>query len=159
MDKISYPVKGSCRCGKLEIALAAPPVLTAACHCRGCQKMSSSAFSLTAMCKSDSFRVVRGTPVKGGVQGPELDHFFCPDCKTWMFTRITGMDDFVNVRPTLFDQKSLATPFIETMTSEKLPWVSIPAQHSFTGFPDVDDFMKLLDDFSQTQDQQGSRRG
>jgi hypothetical protein len=153
MDKISYPVTGSCRCGQTKIELNAPPVLTAACHCRGCQKMSASAFSLTAMCKSESFRVTSGSPVKGGAKGPELDHYFCPECKTWMFTRITGMDAFVNVRPTMFDQQSPVAPYIETMTAEKLPWVNIPVQHSFTGFPPVADFMSLLDSFKQSQDQ------
>ena len=88
---------GSCRCGGTRIELSAAPFMTSACHCTGCQKMSASAFSLTAMVPAEAFRVTAGEPVKGGIQGPRLDHYFCPDCKSWMFTRIDGMD-FVNVR-------------------------------------------------------------
>ncbi|MCF1710542.1 GFA family protein [Tabrizicola sp. J26] len=146
---------GICRCGRLVIEVSAPPLMTAACHCRGCQRMSSSAFSLTAIFPAAAFHVVAGTPVKGGAQGPELDHYFCPDCKTWMFTRIVGMDDIVNVRPTMFDRPDWCDPFIETMTSARLPWASTPARHSYAAFPEMADFPALLQEFANergTQD-------
>ena len=53
MPKISLPATGSCRCGRIQIRLTKPPIVTAACHCRGCQKMSASAFSLTAIVPAD----------------------------------------------------------------------------------------------------------
>jgi hypothetical protein len=48
-----------------------------------------------------------------------------------MFTRPEGRDFFVNLRPTMLDDPSWFTPFIETSTSEKLPWATTPAVHSF----------------------------
>jgi hypothetical protein len=142
------PLVGSCRCGKTEIEVSAPPIMTAACHCDGCRKMSASAFSLTAMVPTSAFHVTKGEPVKGGAKGPQLDHYFCPDCMTWMFTRIVGMDAFVNVRPTMFDDARLSYPFMETMTAEKLAWVELPVEHSYTGFPPPEDFAKLMQDFA-----------
>lgn len=111
--------------------------------------MSSSAYSLTAMFSRQALRVTKGEPVKGGRKGPELDHFFCPSCMSWMFTRITGMDDFVNVRPTMFDKPEWTRPFIETMTAEKLPWVETPARHSYEAFPPMEDFQKLMREFAE----------
>ena len=63
--------------------------------------MSASAYSLTAMIPTRAFRVINGELEKGGINGPELEHFFCAGCKTWVFTRIIGtpiigIDDFVN---------------------------------------------------------------
>lgn len=139
---------GACRCGSTRIEVSAPPAMTAACHCRGCQKMSSSAFSLTAMFPAPAFRVVAGEPVKGGIRGPQLDHFFCPDCLTWMFTRIAGMDDLVNVRPTLFDEPAWSEPFIETVTAEKLAWSQTSARYSYEGFPPPEDYPQLLQAFA-----------
>jgi hypothetical protein len=94
--------------------VSAPPIMTAACHCRGCKKMASSAYSLTVMVPADGFAVTQGETVVGGMHGEQLEHNFCPWCMSWMFTRITGMD-FVNVRPTLLDDASWFRPYIETV--------------------------------------------
>lgn len=143
-----FPMTGSCRCGATVIEAAAAPVLTAACHCRGCQKMSASAFSLTAMFPAAAFRVVQGDPVPGGAKGDELTHYCCPDCLSWMFTRITGFDEFVNVRPVMFDDCSWFAPFIETWTAAQLPSVSVAAEHSYDEFPSMEEFAALLEAYA-----------
>ncbi len=148
MPKPALPMEGSCRCGATRIRITAPPLLTAACHCRGCQKMAASAFSLTAMVPTEGFEVIAGEPVRGGAAGDQLSHMCCPDCMTWMFTRITGLDMFLNVRPTMLDDPSWFTPFIETMTAEKLPWAQTPARHSFEGFPPMEALETLMAEFA-----------
>jgi hypothetical protein len=90
----------------------------------------------------------QGEPVPGGLQGATIRHHFCPHCKSWMFTRIEGMDLFVNVRATLLDDTSWYTPFIETWTDERLPWAKTPARHSYPGFPPEADFPRLLAEFA-----------
>src|SRR6202000_18906 len=122
--------------------------MTAACHCTGCQQMSASAYSLTAMVPSTGFEVTSGTPVIGGLHGA-IRHFFCPHCMTWMFTRPNGFDQFVNVRPTMLKDSSWFKPFIETYTSEKLPWVTVPAVHSFPRFPAMENFTALIAEFAR----------
>ncbi|NVK46362.1 MAG: GFA family protein [Rhodobacteraceae bacterium] len=154
MTLITSPQTGTCRCGAVEIEVSKAPVMTAACHCSGCQKMSASAFSLTAMVPAEGVRVAKGEVVKGGAKGPDLDHYFCPKCMTWMFTRITGLEALVNIRPTMFDLTDAevagwATPFIETMVANKLPWADTPAPHKFDAMPDMDSFPQLLAAFAQ----------
>ena len=148
MESPELPARGACRCGNVEIELSAPPLMTAACHCTGCQRMSASAYSLTAMIPAGGFSVTRGTPVVGGLHGPHLRHFFCPDCMTWMFTRVDGVDDFVNVRPTLLRDASWFVPFIETMTRERLAWARTPAVHGFAGFPPEEAYADLMAEYS-----------
>jgi len=80
------PLAGGCRCGQVRFRIAAPPIITMACHCTGCQRMSASAFSLSAVIPSAAFLVTQGEPVIGGLHGPSR-HFFCPYCMSWMFTR------------------------------------------------------------------------
>ncbi|MBO6765387.1 GFA family protein [Maricaulis sp.] len=139
---------GSCRCGQTRMEVTAPALITMACHCDGCRKMTSSAFSLSAMVPAEAFSVVGEEPVKGGLRGPQLDHYFCPHCMSWMFTRIVGMDALVNVRASLFDTRDWATPFIETMTSEKLDWATTPAVHSYPAFPPMGDFQSLMTEYA-----------
>ncbi len=148
MPEDQPPLSGACRCGNTTFNVSAPAVMTSACHCRGCQRMSASAYSLSALFPAAAFQVTEGTPVKGGIQGPDLDHYFCPDCKTWMFTRITALPELVNVRPTLFQDPVWTEPFIETMTAEKLPWADTPARHRYAGYPPPEEFAHLLADFA-----------
>ncbi len=141
-------VKGSCRCGQLQFSVNGAPMITMACHCTGCQKMTASAFSLSSLYAAKDFSVDVGEPVIGGLHGGTR-HFFCAHCKSWLFTRIEGMDEFVNVRASVLDNFADYTPFVETYTDEKLPWAQTPAAHSFSKFPPAESFPELLGKFTQ----------
>ena len=68
---------------------------------------------------------------------------------SWIFTRPEGMEAFVNVRPTMLDDARSFTPFIETFVSEKLPWASTPAIHSFERYPPMEAFPELLAEYAR----------
>ena len=148
MGDPSLPKEGQCRCGQVRFRITAPPLLTMACHCTGCQRMSASAYSLSAAIPSEGFAVVQGEPVIGGLHGPNR-HFFCPHCLTWLFTRPDGLDQFVNIRPTMLDDAVWSTPFIETFTSEKLPWAVTPAVHSYETYPPMDAYGDLVREYAE----------
>ncbi|MBL9107307.1 MAG: GFA family protein [Myxococcales bacterium] len=147
MIEPALPWEGGCRCGQVRLRLTAPPLLTMACHCTGCQRMTASAFSLSVGVPSEGFAVTQGEPVIGGIHG-EARHHHCPRCKSWLFTRMPGLDWFVNVRATMLDDASWFAPFIETYTREKLPWAATPAVHSFPGLPAMDAFPGLIAEYA-----------
>lgn len=142
------PWEGGCRCDKVRFRVSAPPLLAMACHCSGCQRMSSSAFSLSLAIPAAGFQVIAGDVVVGGLHGASK-HMFCGYCMTWMFTRPEGIDFFVNVRPTLLDEPRWYAPYIETYTSEKLPWATTPAKHSFEKFPEPSAYEGLIREYAQ----------
>ncbi|MCQ1571464.1 GFA family protein [Neorhizobium galegae] len=144
----NLPMEGGCRCGRVRLKISAPPILTMACHCTGCQKMSASAFSLSAAIPSEGFAVTQGEPVIGGLHGSDARHYHCPHCKSWMFTKPVGMDWFVNLRPTMLDDAQWFAPFVETYTSEKLPWAATPAVHSYETFPPMEAYEGLAKEFA-----------
>lgn len=147
MPTIPLPLDGTCRCGRVAIRVTAPPLLTGACHCSGCQRMSSSAYSLTATFPSEAFAVTAGEPVIGGLRGPDVHHFFCGHCMSWMFTRPEGMDWFVNVRPTMFSDTSWFRPFVESYTSQKLPFARTGAPKSYERFPQMEAYQELVEEY------------
>lgn len=140
------PWNGRCRCGKVTLTVTKAPLLTMACHCKGCQRMSASAFSLTAAVPADGFQI-EGETVQGGIHG-KADHEFCRYCMAWLFTRPEGVDFFVNLRVTMLDDPSWFVPFIETQTAEMLPWAKTPAVHSFARFPEMKQFDGMMKEFA-----------
>jgi hypothetical protein len=57
------------------------------------------------------------------------------------------MEEVVNVRATMLDDARRYTPFIETYTSERLPWATTPAIHRFERFPPPERFPDLLTEY------------
>jgi hypothetical protein len=128
--------------------ISAPPLLTMACHCKGCQRMSASAFSLGVAIPSEGFAVIQGEPVIGGLHGANR-HYFCAYFMSWIFTRAQGIDQFVNVRPTMLDDASWFAPFIETCTQERLPWAVTDAVYSFETFPPAAEWAGLTTEYAR----------
>ena len=142
--------EGGCRCGKVRFQVESEPLVTMACHCTGCQRMTASAFSLSSLYPANIFQITSGEPVIGGMHGAD-HHYFCPHCMSWLFTRLNGADELVNVRATMMDDVESYEPFIETYTSEMLPWATTPATHSFEKFPPMEMFRSLLGEFEKTK--------
>ena len=143
---VDLPIEGGCRCGTVRFRISAPPLLTMACHCTGCQKMTASAFSVSVAVPEPGFAVIAGTPVIGGLHGYP-HHHHCDWCQCWLFTRLDPAMGFVNVRATLLDDPTWFAPFIESYTSEALPWAETGARHSFTRFPDAADYPALIAEY------------
>ncbi|MCB9737454.1 MAG: GFA family protein [Deltaproteobacteria bacterium] len=124
-------------------------MLASACHCTGCQRMSGSAFSLTLTVPAQAFEVTKGEAVLGGAKGPIAHHHHCPECLSWVYTTAEGMEDqFVNVRATMLDDARGFEPYLEVWTSEKLPWVTTPAEVSFEREPDFSQYGRFLADYA-----------
>lgn len=153
-SKPNLPSEGACRCGRVRLKISKAPIITMACHCTGCQRMSSSAYSLSAAIPADGFEITQGEPVIGGLHG-ETRHYFCGHCMSWMFTRPAGMDWFVNLRPTMLDDTTWFAPFIETFTSEKLAFAETGARHSYEAYPPMEAYEGLIAEY-QAQDEPSS---
>jgi hypothetical protein len=121
-------------------------MMTSACHCTGCQRMTASAYSLSVMVAAADFEVTEGETVIAGLREPPAHHF-CGFCMSWIFTRPPMADWVVNVRATMLDDVSWFSPWMETYTCEKLAWADVPAVRSFTRFPEMAEYQALMDDY------------
>ena len=140
--------QGGCRCGKVRFEADGEPLLTVACHCTGCQRMTASAFSLSEGYPSSAFRLTAGEAAIGGLHGLTR-HYFCDHCKSWLYTEPEAVADFVNVRSTLFDQPRTDRPFVETYTREGLPWARTGAEHSYHELPAMEEWPTLIGAFAE----------
>lgn len=108
--------------------------------------MSASAFSLTALVPAEAFEVLSGEVQIGALHGAS-QYVFCAHCLNWIYTAPKGMP-FVNVRPGLFGVLAWSTPFAETCASEKLPWATTSARHSFGGYPPPESYGSLMREYA-----------
>jgi len=139
--------KGGCRCGNVRFEVSGEPLLTIACHCTGCQHMTASAFSLSEGYSTDAFRLVSGETVIGGMHGPSRHHH-CDYCKSWLYTEPEGVEAFVNVRTTMFDEPRSEPPFVEIYLGEALPWAVIGAPKRYDALPDMEEWPLLIQQFT-----------
>lgn len=109
--------------------------------------MMASAFSLTAKVPADGFRVVEGEPVPGGLQ-TSIAHYYCPHCKSCLYSKLPGQADVVNLRMTLFNGLKSYPPFLEVFLSEKLPWVQPSAPRQYERVPIPDEMPGLFRDYA-----------
>lgn len=148
MSDWNLPWEGGCRCGQLRFKVTAPPLLTMACHCVGCQKMTASAYSLSVFVPKDAFEITKGEPVIGGLHGYPV-HYFCPHCMSWTHTGLRETSPFVNLRATMLDDATWFEPFIDSCWPERLPWVTTPAAHKFDAFPTMEEYPALIQEFAE----------
>ncbi|WP_260094260.1 GFA family protein [Phaeobacter inhibens] len=117
MTQPNLPLTGACLCGAVQLHVTAFPLLTLACHCRDCQKLAASAYSLTVMFPAEAVTAT-GELVLGGKHSEERKHYYCPTCLSFVLSRLKAAPDRVNLRASLLDDLTWFTPFVEIMTEE-----------------------------------------
>ncbi len=143
------PYEGACLCGSVQVRVTARPLLTVACHCRDCQKLSASAFTLTAMFPRDAVSCT-GALVRGGLRSDGRAHYYCKSCLNIVYSRLDRAPDRVNLRTSILNQAASFDPFVEVMTDEKMPWAQVPAIYSYARAPaSLDELQSLMDAYSQ----------
>lgn len=149
MARPQPPFQGACLCGSVQVVVTAPPMLTLACHCRDCQKLCASAFSLTTMFPKDSFSY-SGAMTRGGHGLDGRAHYFCKKCMNFIYSQIGEATQRINLRTSILDNAEVFEPFVELMTDEKMPWAAPLAAHSFKRFPTTpEELQSLIDAYSR----------
>ena len=80
--------EGGCQCGAIRYRLLRAPAALYACHCRDCQKQSSSAFGLSMWVERDAVEFTGAEPRiyrTCGDSGKEKVCAFCGECGTRLY--------------------------------------------------------------------------
>lgn len=123
------PREGGCQCGSVRYRLEGETVALAVCHCTECQRQSGSAFGMSLIVRSASFRLLSGelgTFTRPCDSGRTLECAFCTGCGTRIYHRGTFMQDVVSIKPGTLDDTSRLAPTLHVWTKRKQPWVLVP---------------------------------
>ena len=122
--------QGGCQCGALRYEVDLSQVQTLyCCHCRECQKQSSSGFGMSMVVPSIAFRVTQGTPQGWSRQaesGRKVEGFHCPTCGSRVFHNSSRGGDFTNLRAGSLDDTKGLRPVGHLWTESKQDWVPLP---------------------------------
>ncbi|HBO1619933.1 TPA: GFA family protein [Pseudomonas aeruginosa] len=125
---MKYPITGSCQCGNVTYKLSKPPIAVAACHCKQCQQLSTSAFSITAMIEPDSINIsgemneYSRVAASGNISSAK----FCPTCTNHIYHYNPSNPQHLMLKPSTLSDTSIIKPTIHVWTSEKQDWFEIP---------------------------------
>lgn len=138
MENVKFPMSGSCQCGGVTYRLLKAPQMVAACHCKECQKLSSSAFSITAFVKAEDVEFFgemqdwQRSADSGNISAAK----FCPTCGNRIYHFDPKQPELLKLKPTNLDDVSWLKPTLHIWVSEKQPWFEIPdGVKTFPGQP------------------------
>ena len=142
---MELPLTGSCQCGSVSYSVSEAPLVTVACHCRDCQKLSASAFSLTMLIKADTLTVdgeklvMFERPTDSG--GSALC-YFCPTCGNRVYHENPAMPGLYRLKPGGLDDPSQIQPEAHVWVSRAQPWFEFPeGTPTFETQPDIQAFL------------------
>nr|WP_211176216.1 GFA family protein [Brasilonema sp. UFV-L1] len=101
------------------------------CHCKECQKQSSSAFGMSLTVPRDAVVIIQGQTkawTRKAESGREVSCLFCGECGTRLFHERAYHRETINVKAGTLDDTSWLRPVGNLWTSSAQPWVMISEQ-------------------------------
>ncbi|MGI9355668.1 MAG: GFA family protein, partial [Rhizobiaceae bacterium] len=133
MNQKVEPREGECTCGHVRYRVTSDPLIVHACHCRGCQKNSGSAFAINALYEAHRVTLVSGEIEEITVPTPSgtgQDIARCAVCKVavWSNYNMGGaLRKFIRfIRVGTLDDPDQLAPDVHIYTCSKQPWVTLP---------------------------------
>lgn len=144
------PYTGGCQCGRIRYEIKAEPLTLYVCHCKECQKQSSSAFGMSMPVYKDAIFILQGNPKQWSrisESGREVSCLFCGECGTRLFHNPVRNPKITNVKPGTLDDTSWLKPVGNLWTKSSQKWILLSEEMlNYEGQPD--DFLELFERFS-----------
>lgn len=123
MSDQTMPITGGCLRGAVRYEASEPPIGSAYCHCKMCQRWKAAPVSAGMGFRTAALRITRGSP-KFYQSLPSVDRGFCSDCGSSLFIRYPESDEIWVGTGTL-DNTDNAQPQRHSGIEGQLPWLLI----------------------------------
>lgn len=148
---ITAGLKGGCQCGAIRYRLLRAPVALYACHCRDCQKQSSSAFGLSMWVERDAVEFTGAEPRiyrTSGDSGRVKLCAFCGECGTRLYHAGGGVREagstILSMKAGTLDDTSVVVPTSHLWTIRAQPWLApvLGGEVCFATEPDSEETLR-----------------
>lgn len=125
---------GGCQCGAVRYSLTGTPRMLYACHCRDCQKQSSSAFGMSLIVDRADIEFTRGGDrLKIWDTRGDDDLLkrcaFCRDCGTRIYHAGPDTESTVSIKAGSLDDTGWLRPVAQIWLKSAQPWVTVDREH------------------------------
>lgn len=120
--------KGKCLCGAVSYSLKSPPVRTAQCHCKDCQRSSGTGHMSLAFFKKDDFALQGETASYGATadSGNTNTRHFCPSCGSRIYGENSARPGIVGIAVGCLDDNDWFSPQAVVYARQRAPWDKTP---------------------------------
>jgi hypothetical protein len=119
-------IDGGCHCGHVKYEAEIDPDKIVICHCTDCQRLTGSAYRVTALARTSDLRLTANPPkiyTKYGDNGRPRLQSFCPECGSPLFTTGEGDDAATTgIRVGTINQRRELKPSRQIWCRSALPW-------------------------------------
>ena len=119
---MKLPFTGGCACGAIRYECSAEPLASMLCHCRDCQYESGSAFTSAMAVPAPAFTITQGSPKSHAVtaaSGGTSRRFFCSECGSPLFSRVTAAPDIVTIAVGSLDDRATTAGSFDASTETR----------------------------------------
>ena len=121
---------GGCQCGAVRYELDGGGKMLYACHCRDCQKQSSSAFGMSLIVAPGDLRVVHGLSRlrawdTRGEDGRIKRCHFCVDCGTRIYHGSDRADENISIKAGSLDDTAALRPVAQIWLRSAQAWTAL----------------------------------
>ena len=116
--------EGRCLCGKVNVSIDGPVLMTAQCHCKDCQRMTGSGHASNAFFTQDSVTVTGETnsfTVKTD-SGNDSTRHFCPTCSSRVYGTNSGRAGMMVVPVGILEDRSWFKPMMIAYCRNRDDW-------------------------------------
>ena len=121
---------GACACGAVRYEVAGDPLLMHNCHCKGCQRLTGSAFKMGSYWPEDSVKIVSGSMTeysRKADSGRTVTSQFCKICGTTVVTIAEAQPGRIGLAVGTFDDTTWITKPNNIYCTFKQEWHQLPA--------------------------------
>ena len=121
---MSDNITGGCLCGQMQYECVGEPLFTGNCHCHACQKSTGGAyapelfFTESAVSVFGDFKVYE----RKGDSGKSVWQHFCPNCGTWVYSRVEVLPDIIGILAGTLSDTSRYQPQVDIFTDSATYW-------------------------------------
>lgn len=124
---------GGCQCGRIRYRLRGEAKMLYVCHCRDCQKQSSSAFGMSLIIAADDLQWLDGagqvrTWDTRGEDGEIKRCAFCPQCGTRIYHGSEHADADISIKAGSLDDTGWLEPVAHIWLQSAQPWIEADAE-------------------------------
>lgn len=120
------PLRGSCLCGGIRVAITGPLTDAVHCHCLQCRKAQGTAFRTRASARTQHLRLTEGEALlQAYCSSPGCERCFRRRCGSPVLSRFPQQPDHLGIPLGLRDEGPGVRPLAHVYVASQAPWYRI----------------------------------